>query len=105
MLDAGCGVQGVGGVIVRIDERGRTCAVGKIAWIYGRECFHPAVLCEVRKVESGAAAENGFCGVAQGVGYTEPRRKRLAVVVRDSGDDAIAGKRGIDALGVAGSNE
>src|SRR5579859_95741 len=105
VLDAGGGVQRVRSVIVRIDKGRRAGAIGEIAGIDGGERFHPAVLREVCKVESRAAAQNGFSGVAQRVGHTKPWCKSLAVIVRYAGDDPVAGERGIDGLIVAGSNE
>src|SRR6266571_6623178 len=56
VLDSGGGMQSVRSLVIWIDKGGRTCAIGEIASIDGSERFHPAILREVSKIESSAAA-------------------------------------------------
>src|ERR1700674_1721028 len=62
VLNAGGGMQCVGGVVIRVDERRRAGSILDIEIVDGVEGFDPAVLGEVVEIKTDTAAQNGVAG-------------------------------------------
>src|SRR6267378_2626762 len=105
VLNAGSGMQRVRSVVMRIDQRGRAGSILDVEIVDGVEGLDPAVLRKVVEIQTNAAAQNRVAGGAEAISDAEARREGFAVVVRDSGDNTVAGEGGIEALVVAGSDE
>src|SRR5713226_3228072 len=86
-LDAGAGLQGVRRVIVGINN-GALIARSKhganTSIIDSAEGVHPAALCEVVVVDAHARAQYCRAAISGGVGNTEPRSNRAAVIGRNA---------------------
>src|SRR5258708_131675 len=105
VLSASGGVQRVGRVVIRIDQRRRAGSVLDIEIIYGVEGLDPSVLREIVEIQTNAGAQNGISGRAGSVSQAQTRGEGFAVVVRDAGDNSIACESGIQGLVVAGSEK
>src|SRR6266851_2529008 len=86
-LDAGAGLQRVRRVIVGVNN-GALIARSKHgshrSVVHGAEGVHPAVLREVVVVDAHARAPYCRAAISGGVGNTEPRSNRAAVIVRNA---------------------
>src|SRR6266436_6570885 len=105
VLNTGGNVQCVGSMVIRIDQRGRAGSISDVEIVDGVEGLDPAVLREVVEKETDTAAQDRVSGRAGCVSDAEPRCEGFAVVVRNAGDNTVAGEGGIHALVVAGSDE
>src|SRR5580658_11081724 len=125
MLDAGGGMQRVGSLVRRINQRsGATVGrAGKTSWVtwmgtnsrrlvHGLERSYPTVLRKVVIKAAEARAQHRFSGFAQRVGDAQPRRERQPVIVGCSPileegnlQRAQRQERGVIQLGLAGRGE
>ena len=97
MLDAGGGMQRIGSLIGRINQRaratiGRAGEASGIArvdanfrrLIYRRERRHPAVLREIVVEAAEAGAQDCFSVFTERIGNSQSRRERQPVIVRSA---------------------
>src|SRR3989441_12455603 len=87
VLDAGAGLQGVRRVIVGGNDGAlisRSKRGANISIIDSAEGVHPAVLREVVVVDAHARAQYCRAAISGGVGNTELRSNRAAVIVRNA---------------------
>src|SRR4029077_7333903 len=73
--------------------------------VHGVERFHPSVLREIVVVKPESSAKNSVPRRAEAVRNSQPWSERFAIVVWNSGDDAVTGERRVQVLFVAGSHE
>ena len=92
-------------MVIRIDQRGRSGCILNVEVVHRVESFHPAVLREIVVIKSDAAAKNRFLQRAETVRNSEPRSESFAIVVRNSGNDAVTGEGWIETLVMAGRDE
>src|SRR5712692_4499156 len=92
-------------MVIRIDQRGRAGSISDVEIVDGVEGLDPAVLREVVEKETDTAAQDRVSGRAGCVSDAEPWSEGFAVVVRDAGDNTVAGEGGIHVLVMAGSDE
>src|ERR1035441_5003442 len=97
MLDSGAGVQGIRGLVSRIDESARaaagrtwqTAGIGGLdarrrSLVDGLKRRHPAVLRQVVVVEAEAGTDDRAPVLPQRISNSQTRCDGLAVIVRDS---------------------
>ena len=88
MLHAGAGVQGIGRLVMRIDESSRAAVgrAGKTAGIAGMDAGsgrrihglkrgHPAVLRQIVVEEAEAGANHGVAGLSGSIGDAQARAR------------------------------
>src|SRR5260370_1715980 len=105
VLSAAGGVQCMGSVVIRVDQRRRTRSIPNVEIVDGGEGFDPAVLCEVVEIETHSAAQDRVTGRAESISDAESRSESFAVVVRNSGYDAVSRECGIHTLVVPRSDK
>src|SRR5947209_4444940 len=112
-LDAGAGLQRVRRVIGGVNDGAliaRSKRSANTSIIDSAEGVYPAVLCEVVVVHAHARAQYRRAAISGGVGNTEPRSNRAAVIVRNArskrnSQSVQRDHRGILVLRPAGSAE